>query len=229
MTTYLNLCKRLRQEAGISGTGPDTVIGQTGELKRVVDWIATAYDDIQKAHATWRFLRTDFEFTMTIAKNTYSPSDLSITDFATWIIEHRDDTGAIRIYNNAADESRMQYLPWDEFREAYVFGNNRTQTQRPSVVTVKPDNSLMFWAIPDVAFTCNGERYKSAAVLTADDDEPNFPERFHIGVVWKALMYYGTYESAPEKYDWGLVRHKASLRKLEMDQLERILHGPPLA
>tara|TARA_Y100000310_G_scaffold136383_1_gene135242 strand:- start:7329 stop:8015 length:687 start_codon:yes stop_codon:yes gene_type:complete len=226
---YLAICKRLRQEAGLSGTGPTTVTGQTGEMGRITDWAATAYDDVQNEHTTWRFLRTDFSFSTVASTQAYSPSDVSITDFATWIVEHRDGAGAIRLYSSVPDETRMQFMPWEEFREAFLFANNRTQTQRPTIVSVKPDNSLIFFAIPDAVYTVNGERYKAAAVLSGDTDEPNFPSRFHMIVVWKALMYYGAWAAAGEKYELGKIRYTAMLRKLEMDQLERPVDGYPLA
>jgi len=33
---FLQLAQRVRQEAGISGDGPVSVVNQTGEMKRVV-------------------------------------------------------------------------------------------------------------------------------------------------------------------------------------------------
>ena len=47
---FLSLCQRLRSEARIPGTGPSSVTGQTGELAKIVEWITTAYEDIQANH-----------------------------------------------------------------------------------------------------------------------------------------------------------------------------------
>ena len=226
---FLEICQRTRQEAGKDKTLPTTVVSQTGDLGRLVDWSSDANKNICNASMTWRFLRTTFSFSTVSTIQEYSPSDLSITDFATWITEHRDETGAIRIYSSVADESRLQYLPWDEFQEVYVFGTNRSQSQRPSVVSVKPDNSLILWPIPDAVYNINGERYKAAPTLDEDADEPEFPERFHMIVVWKAVIDYAGWTAADEKYAHAMNRYTAMLRKLQIDQREKMLHGPPLA
>ena len=48
--TFLELCKRLRAEAGLSGSGPSTVINQTGHYGNVVRWVQQAYSLILKLY-----------------------------------------------------------------------------------------------------------------------------------------------------------------------------------
>jgi len=213
----------LRQEAGLSGTGPASVLSQVGEMKRIVDWAASSYEDIQNLHATWRFLRTDFSFSTIASTQDYTLAAVSLTDFSEWI---KND---IRIYSSAADESPLEYYPWDIFRQAFFFGAQRTQTGRPSVVTVKPNNALALWALPDAVYTVNGEYYKSAQVMTANADIPVIPTKFQMIIVWKALMHYGAYAGAEEKYAHGNNEYKKLLSMLEFDQLEDFTYGEPLA
>jgi hypothetical protein len=220
---YLALCKRLRSEAGLSGTGPATVVDQTGEMLRVVNWIAEAYEFIQNAYSTWRFLRTDFSFSTTASKQGYTPAEASITDHADWIEE------SIRLYSSITDEQFLYYLPWTDFRDVYMFGSHRTQEQRPSIVSIKPDNTLMLWQIPNAIYTCVGEYYTVPDVLAGDSGTPNFPERFHMAIVWKALMLYGAYAAADEKYAHGDNEFSTLLRQLSFDQLEKATYGAPLA
>lgn len=227
--TYLQLSQRLRQEAGLSGTGPTTVIGQTGDMKRVVDWIANAYNDIQNASMTWRFLRVSFNFPTVIGTNEYAPGDVGITDHATWITRNRDQSGAIRVYENVNDENRLQHFQWDDYREAYETGSNRSITGRPSIITVKPNQSLVIWPIPDRVYTIDGERYKAGAQLTANDDTPNWPSRFDLIAVWKGLIDYGAWAGADEKYAHGTNRYLELKRKLEIDQQEIMRYGRTLA
>lgn len=230
-TDFLTICQRLRQEAGISGPDPSptAVTGQTGELGRVVDWAADANNNINNAHATWRFLRTDFSKSITSGTQAYSPSDWSITDHATWRTHHADETCAIRIYSSVADESQLYFHPWDEFREIYIFGSRRNATGRPTYVSVKPDESLIFWPTPNATFTVNGERYREAPILAANSDTPEFPARFYMIAVWKALLDYAGWAAADERYVHASSRYTALIRKLEMDQLDRIIRGAPLA
>lgn len=220
---YLSLCQRLRQEAGLSGTGPASVLNQTGEMKRIVDWIAAAYEDIQNLYATWKFLREDFSFSTIASTQDYTPAAVSITEFASWI--KRD----IRIYSSVTDETFLEYQPWEVFREAYFFGSHRSQTGRPTVVTVRPNNTLTLWSIPDAVYTVNGEYYKSAQVMSANADTPVIPSRFQLIIVWKALTYYGAYAGAEEKYAHGSNEYKRLISLLEFDQLEDFTFGEPLA
>jgi len=210
-------------EIGWPGTGPVSVIGQTGQMGQVVDWIAAAYNDVQTAHSTWRFLRTDFDFDTIATVNTYTAAAISITDLATWVKE------SFQIYSAVTDEQYLWFEPWKTFRPVYRFGSNRTQSVRPTVISIKPNNSLILWAIPDDTYTVTGEYYKSSASMATDVAVPNFPDRFHMILVWKALMYYGAFAAAEEKYAQGENEYGRFLRDLEIDQLEKPLYGEPLA
>jgi len=192
-------------------------------MKRIVDWVASGYEDIQNLHATWRFLRTDFSFPTIANTQDYTPAAVSLPDFSEWI---KND---IRIYSSAADESGLEYYPWDIFRQAFFFGAQRTQTGRPSVVTVKPNKALALWALPDAEYTVNGEYYKSAQVMSANTDTPVMPTKFQMIIVWKALMHYGAYAGAEEKYAHGNNEYKKLLSMLEYEQLEDFTYGEPLA
>lgn len=220
---YLALCQRLRQEAGLSGTGPISVLNQTGEMKRVVDWVAAAYEDIQNLHATWRFLRTSFSFSTINTVQDYTPATVSLTDHATWIKQD------IRLYSAVSDEALLAYYPWEMFRQAYFIGSNRTLTGRPSAVTVRPNNALALWSIPDDVYTVNGEYYKTAQTMSANDSNPLLPARFHMIIVWKGLIYYGAYAGADERYVHGQNEYRKLIAHLEQDQLEDMTYGGPLA
>ena len=192
-------------------------------MKRVVDWVSSAYEDIQNLHATWRFLRRDFSFSTIASSQDYTPAAVSLTDFAHWI---KND---LRIYSAVSDEDFLEYYPWEIFRKAYYFGSNRTQTGRPTVVTVKPNNALALWQIPDGVYTVNGEYYKSAQAMSANADIPVIPTRFQMIVIWKGLMHYGAYAGADEKYAHGSNEYKKLLSMLEYAELEDTTYGEPLA
>lgn len=221
--TFLQICQRLRQEAGLSGTGPSAVTGQTGEMQRVVDWALSGYHDIQDLHATWRFLRTDFSFSTIASIQEYTPTAVGYSDLAKWIC---DD---IRIYSSISDESILEYLPWDDFRLGYMYGSSRTQEGRPSLCSVKPNNSLMLWQLPNAVLTVNGEYYKVTQTMTANSDIPLIPPQFHMAIVWKGLMHYAYYAAADEVYAHGETQFNEKYTALELDQLEDMGWGEPLA
>lgn len=224
--TFLEMCQRLRLEAGISGSGPASVIGQAGQLDKVVKWILSAYENIQNMYATWDFLRTDFTFSTIANIQNYTSTAVDLTDLATWKAKENSD---LTIYSSVSDEQYLTVVSWDEFKAIYMFGTSRSQTERPTVAAIKPDNSMSLWPIPNAVYTVTGEYYKAAQTLTINTDTPIFPSQFHMAIVWRALMYYGADYAADEKYAHGQNEHKNLLKKLEKDQLPKFSYGEPLA
>ncbi len=194
-------------------------------MKRIVDWVSEAYGDIQNEHATWRFLKTEFSFSTIYNTQDYTPAAVNLTDLATWAKGDKE----ISIYSSVSDETFLIYLPWADFRTEYLFGTNRTKLERPTTYTVKPNNSLSLFPIPNAVFTVPGQYYKTAQEMTANSSTPVFPARYHMGIVWKALMYYGAYAAADEKYAHGQSEYKAVKAQMELSELEDMGFGEPLA
>ena len=86
---------------------------------------------------------------------------------------------------------------------------------------------MELWPIPDAVYTVNGEYYMDMQTMTLDADIPILPD-YHMAIVWKALMYYGAFEGAPEVYAHGQEQYEKLLSKLEINQLEKMTYGPPL-
>jgi hypothetical protein len=226
---FLSLFQRLHSEAGRQGSTPTTVLSQTGMNQRLVNWIVTAYEDVQSEHQSWLFRQEEFTGQLSNGVSNYLATTFSITDFSAWKINYdHDRLSGITIYVSTTDEEYLEYVPWDDFIPNYRFGSSRTQTQRPSVVTIKPDFSLEFWPIPNATYNVAGEYYKSIQTLTTDLNEPIFPD-YHMIIVWKALMYYGAFEGAPEVYAHGQEQYNKLLAALEINQLDKITYGSPLA
>ena len=223
---FLQLCQRLRQEAAISGTGPTTTVAQTGEYKKIVDWILSAYEDIQNLHSEWDFLRTDLTFQTISGTNNYTKAAISADEYGEWVDE------SFRSYltsGGSTGEQFMAWLDWTDFRDSYVFGSNRDQVGIPRYLTRKPDTSLVIFPTPDGEYTINGEYFKRAQTMTANADEPLIPSKYHMIIVWRALMYYGGQSNAPELYAIGTNEYKRLLHKLESSQLQPIRLAGPMA
>lgn len=217
----LALCKRLRQEANIAGTGPVTTIGQTGELASLVDWIDAAYEEIQDKRQDWNFLRNDFNFNCTIGVSVYPSS--TVANMGNW------KKDSLRIYlTTVNDEQWLSYVPWDEFRDYRLKGSNRTATGRPIDFSIKPDKSLVFWPIPDSAYTIDGEFYRNAHVMISDTDSPLF-DRFNLVIVWNALMKYAAFQAEPSLYAHAQKEYGLLIGKLEADRAPAIVAGQALA
>lgn len=220
--TFLQLCQRLRQEAGISGTGPSAVTGQTGEMKRVVDWINAAWMDIQIDHIRYDWMKGSFTLTLAGSDAEYAASDASITDLREW------DRESLKVYETStADETELTFVPYDEFRSAYMVGT--IPTGRPEVFTVKPDKTMRFWPTPSGTFTVTGEYHKAASEMAADADEPGMPDEFHMAIVYRALQKYARYESAPEIYDDAKEEYRRMRNALRINQTGEMTLGGALA
>lgn len=221
---YLQLCARLRQEVGASGNTP-TVANATGEWARIAAWIQQAWIEIQEENPEWNWMRGDVTFNTTAEQGTYSPTVIGLTDFASW----RDDS--FRIYHTASGVGTEWILPFREynsFRDYWLLSSNKITFARPSEITVAPNKYLVLGLAPDDIYTVSGEYYKQPTILTNDSDTPELPSRFHVAIVYKAMMYYGGYESANDAYLRGERLYKAVMNNIRYDQLPTITTGGSL-
>lgn len=216
----LDLVKRLSRESGVNQAGPSTTLNQTGEYLRLVDWVDTAYNNVQTTHSTWNFLRKNFTLPLSAGVSQYACS--LISDFGEWIEDN------FTLYLNTSDEQFVEYIPWELFRVWYLIGTQRTQTGRPSIFSIMPDETLIFFPIPDDSYSVSGEYYRTPDKMTVDASSPIFPERFHLAVLWRALMLYGAYSQEPDKYSVGQNEYKVVIREMEKSQLPHISWGEPL-
>jgi hypothetical protein len=221
--TFLELVKRLRQEAGIPGTGPAAVASQTGQLQRLVDWTAQAWTDIQAMRDDWLFLRADFSFPITAGTDTYTPaSGASLDDFRYW---HGNTLRAYLTATGVSDEQDVVAWDWDIFRDTYKRGTPMAPS-RPTVFAERPrDSALVFGPVPDYDYTCRGEYQRMPVVLGSDGDEPELPDHLQLIIVWKALEAYALYESAPEVLVRAQREYNRFLNVLEREQLPSVSMG----
>lgn len=227
--TYLQLCQRLRQECGVSGTGPSTVTGQTGEMKRLVDWIAEAWMEIQEAHEDWKFQRLSASWTTTLGQAIYTTAQCGITagTFARWI------PGEFRQYLTASGtdtEMHLGEMSYERWRGTYQFGPNRGVNSTPMVVAITPADSIALGPYPLAGYTITGDYYRSSVLLAADSDVPALPTRHNpMMIVYRAMMMYGIYEAAPEVFAMGKSEFDTRMARLERDQLPEMGVGGALA
>lgn len=228
---YLQLVNRARVECGVSGAGTplQSAQGLTGEAARIANWINSAWVDIQTAKEDWQWMRDSFQFNTVTQQQLYTPTEAGVgTTFANW---KRDSFRASSVGQAYKDEQLLNYMDWSVFRNLYIYGNMRTTYARPVVVTIDPDKKLGFGSIPDQPYVIVGEYYTKPTEFSADADAPpaTFPDRFHMAIVYRAMMFYGSYEAAPEVYQRGELEFRRLMNRIEIDQLPTVVNGPPLA
>ncbi len=226
--TYLQLCQRLRQEARISGTGPVSVIGQTGEMLLITQWINTALENLWGKYGQWEFARYDFSFPTIAGVSTYN-STAAVPDLLRWRVDDYDSLRCWRTSIGSTDERYLIPTSWEDFRTVRLFSSSRTQTGTPMEYAVKPNNELIFWPIPDDIYTISGEFYSTVTHLVNDNDVPVFPSDYHMLLVWEALRLTGAYQASPEKYMHGQTEYKRMLNQIRREYLPTIDNGEPLA
>lgn len=220
---YLSICQRLRSECGVSGSNA-TVVGATGEWGRLCAWVAQSYQEIQERHPDWQWMRKDVSFNTIANQQTYLPASapISLTDFAAWKMD------SFRLYLTSAGVNNETFLIPEEytaFRDSYVLGARRNTYARPISITQAPSKALMFGLTPNDIYTVNGEYYKTPMVLSVDADIPDMPDRFHMLIVYRAMIHYGMFEAAGEVIARGREMEKSMMYSLEQDQLPMLLHA----
>ncbi len=221
---YLQLAQRLRRKCRVNGSGPTSLTGQSEESMRLLDFVNEAWGAIQRMHTDWRFLRGSCTAVTVQGQNTYSATtDFALTDFGYWALDY-ESGDTFRNYVTAtgpASEIFMEVWDYDWWRNAYLYGALRTSYSRPIGVALAPDNSLACGPITASGYTLAGDYYKVPSEMTVATDIPALPVQFHMAIVYRAMMFYGASEAAPEVYDDGLIEFNKIIRQIEATQLRR--------
>lgn len=230
MSTFLELCQRVASDSGtVNGAQPTTVVGQTLRLGKIVRWTNDAWRSIQNASGSWRWMRGDFAGQTVASTRAYSGADFSLTRFGEWICRG-DDEERYSIFLTAtgvSDEQPLRFIDYDRFYAAFMRG---TQTaDRPVYFTITPENTLALHPIPDAIYTVRGPYRKTTQEMTADDNVPEMPVRFHHLIADGALEALGTHDEAAFQLPLWRLRQLRGFSDLERDQLPRIGFGPALA
>lgn len=222
--TFLQLASRLRQECGVSGSGPITVVGNSGQTKMLVDWIADADEEIQQEHNDWRFMAGSFAIETVASNGSYLPSAFTpaVTDWR----DVRQNT--VNVYQTTrANESRLRFMDYQAWFDAYNTGEQTTG--RPVYYTIGNDQSVKLGPIPDAVYIVTGEYQKTASRMTLDADTPIYPAEFHLLPVYLAMMKYGRAMAANEVYSDGERLYKKMLSRMKRTQLSAITLAGALA
>ena len=207
--TFLELCQTVRQEVGISGTGPSTVVGQEGQLKVIVDFVAEADYQIQALWHDWNFLWSQYSSTLstgTRAPATTKPTDLVNWDMRSFYLDYTTD--------DSISLSTLSYVEWRaDFRQGVATNDS------PTYVVVQPDSSLIVDPPPDKAYTITADYWKTPTKMTANTDESVIPSQYHRIIVARAKTMWAEREEAPEILLGSSAEYQDLLDKLESQSL----------
>lgn len=224
MSTYLELCNLMCLDCAISGAPMVSVVNQTGEFQRVTVWINRAYRELQTSRFNWDFLRSSqlegggVSFATISGQAIYplgtGPGTVGVAAnaFGSWV------KGSFRDQTTTAGVSDQFMLPWisyDAWRNAYSFGAQQTVTTRPVAIAVSPENAICVGPWPTSTYTLTGDYFMAPLQMEVNGDEPsNIPEEWQMAIVYKAMVSYGFYESAPEVVARGQQGYRTLTRQL---------------
>jgi len=215
--TFLQLVQALHRESGASGTAPTSVVNQTGQNLRLVNWIKDANLDVQNLWLNWKFLySTDTGRTLTPGDNTLAaPDDFGdgMWDVTTFRIVPEGDT----------QEQHIDVQQFEDVKDELLDESEGT----PFRVTVMPDDSLRFEGTPDAEDEFRAVYYRGPDEdeLAVNSDESSIPSRFRRVILGRALQLYANYESAPEVKIQGDEIYDTYLARLENKQLPNRDHA----
>ena len=227
MATFLELVNLTRQECGIRSGDLTTFTGLVGKDLLIKNWVNRAWMDIQRKHPQWQWMRSSFSFATVASQQEYTPVQAGATNYGKWLPE----TFRIRVTGlGYGTEIWLNEWDWENFRNLYVFGAQRTVTGQPVVFAITPAKSIALGPLPNATgFTVIGDYFTRALALSATTDVPGLPDQFVDIIMHKAKIYYGQEEGAVEVFSAGQTDYKRMLAELEVDQLPAMDFGGPLA
>jgi hypothetical protein len=201
VATFLDLCQQVVEDAGISGTFT-SVANQTGEFRRVVNWVARATTEVEGLWFNWDFLHVFYTFNTVASVRDYpAPNDLNLWDEVTAKLPAREQ----RLESNQWEVKKLD--PTAEF------------DGDPFEFVVLPDKSLRLYNTPTSVLQVDIEYWKQPTQLVNNTDTPAIPLQFRDIIVYKALQFYANYESADEVKIQAVENYQSRLAQLESHSL----------
>lgn len=200
--TFLELCRAVRRETRIPGTGPDSVASPTGLLADVVAAVQATWVDIQLHHyESWTFMNTLTAAQLIEGRSLYTMADLE-----------------------AADAARLNGI-YDVVGEPLQRVNTKTiafasaTPGDPRHWTLTPDNQVEVSPVPSRTFAVTVLYQRTPQQLFENDDTPFVPAHHHQAIIWKAVMDLSANESDSVIYQKALEKYDECFSRLESDYL----------
>lgn len=216
-----------------------TVVGATGSLGRIVNWINDAWTDVQMDHDDWDWMRSSnilgagVSFATVNGQASYplgtgaGTVGVATDSFGKW---DRETFWSYTTLVGFADEIELGEVPFDVWRSTYMSNANRNVRTRPVAFAVGPDQSVNLGPNVNANYTVTADYFVAPTEMVADTDVPTgLPVRFHMLIVYRTMMKYAGYESAPEVMQRGQSEAAGMYAQLQAVRAPRIGFGGALA
>jgi hypothetical protein len=235
--------------ADLPWAGPSTLLGVTGQYLELFNWVQMAYRDIQNDQPQWRWRTKQGVLSLANAQNVYTVSQITAqtggavvapgTDLGDYEdidpLHFIDDNSYGLVYDSTigvGNETYCHYFPYQDWRGWK--DRNVLPVGKPTYFTKRPDSSLEFSPVPNIATFVFVTDYKtkldsfpaSAANLpTSQSDAYSplyLPTQYHEAIVWKALMYWATQRMNGAKYEVAKREYDRIMNKMYVQYLPEI-------
>lgn len=113
----------------------------------------------------------------------------------------------------------MEPFDFDGYLNRASFATSRG---RPVYYTILPGRRIAVFPRPDVPYTMNIRFRQQVQTLTTDTSEPDMPTEFHMAIVHKAAMDYGSSDENNRQMSTAAAKYAAMYEDLCIQQLPRI-------
>lgn len=235
----LELVQRLGRECATSGIVATTEGPLVGEDARLVQWIDQAWSEIQTKNDDWTWMRSsnligagasfatvaaDYDYPLGTGPGTVG---VAADNFGKW------DPDSFRLYTTSVginDELPLGLIAYEQWRNGYMIGVQRSVTTRPIVVAIGPGETVVVAPPPTAGFTITADYFVAPSAMTTNTDTPvGLPLPFHMLIVYLAMTFYAGYESAPEVLDRAQAGYAPMMRRLERLRAQPITAAGALA
>lgn len=216
MANYLQLVQKAIRKSGAKVEVPTTIVGASGLLELFVEWVQEAWIHIQLEHMGWHWrISRDLELNITSATDEYDlPATLEYFDMRT-----------VSVYDEVEDELQIYHVPYLHWRNQ-LDKLNVAPGAKPICFTVTPDNKLVFYPIPDQAYTVRYDGHLVVEELdnTDDTDTPTgILPVYHDSIVWKAVEYYSMHFEDGAKLQEAQTMFRPFKKYFEERELEDVV------
>jgi hypothetical protein len=221
---FLQLCQRTREKCAITGTGPASVIGQSGEMLRLVNWVNEAWLELQTLEDNWAFMWARGTFDTVMSGATYARD----YDLGTGVSRVDDESVTCYDSDGEAGEWRLSPVVYQDYRRSIDLGAE--EAQAPSRFTILPDRVMRLIPRPDAVYTLQFDYYAMPTSMAANSDVPSLAEEsLQWAIIYGAMRRYALHENAAEALAEADAEYRRVLTAIRRRHLPRPRTGAPLA
>lgn len=208
---FLTLVQQAWLKCGLTGTGPSTVVGQTGMSGRIVQYVADAYRFIQQAQQDWSFHWTRVESaSFVVGDHLYLAADLGASNLRT--------LQRLQVkYDGKWTTLSRALFPRDQ-----ILFDNVEMSGRPSSFLIRPNGQIVFDALPDSTYNVAVEYYRTAHELTGNTDTPLIPDEYQWAILFKAMEFYADFDEDSALLVEARTQYASTIHRLERHALPQL-------